>query len=109
MGVYHGKKGSGVSVEAHVAPGEVTTLGVTQTVEGRLKLIISEGQAIREPILMIGNTQTHIDFGVDPDTYMDAWFAEAPTHHCALSVGHNRSLFEKVACLLSLPAATLRF
>ena len=27
MGVYHGKRGSGVSVEAHVKPGPVTTLG----------------------------------------------------------------------------------
>lgn len=109
MGVYHGKKGSGVSVEANVAAGDVTTLGVTQTVEGRLKLIISEGRAVKEPILMIGNTQTHIDFGVDPDSYMDTWFVEAPTHHCALSVGHNRRLFEKVSCLLDIPAAVLTF
>lgn len=29
MGVYHGKRGSGVSVEAKVRPGAVTTLGVT--------------------------------------------------------------------------------
>ena len=34
MGVYHGKRGSGVSVEAKVRPGAVTTLGVTQTGDG---------------------------------------------------------------------------
>ena len=102
MGVYHGKRGSGVSVEANVVSGDVSTLGVTQTHDGKVKLIISEGVAKKHPILMIGNTQTHIDFGMPLDRYMDAWFAEAPTHHCALSVGHNASLFEKVAELMQL-------
>ena len=33
---------------------------------------------------------------------MDKWFALAPTHHCAMSVGHNAALFEKVAKLLGV-------
>lgn len=103
MGVYHGKKGSGVSVEAHVLEGDVTTLGVTQTFDGRLKFIISEGTAVKAPILMIGNTQTHVRFNLDPDDYMDQWFKEAPTHHCAMSVGHNASVLIKVAKLLDIP------
>ena len=103
MGVYHGKRGSGVSVEANVRAGAVTTLGVTQTRDGRLKCIVSEGTAKKLPILAIGNTQTHIDFGMDLDEYMDAWFAEAPTHHCALSVGHNAALLQKVAALMDVP------
>ena len=97
MGVYHGKKGSGISVEAKVRSGPVTTLGITQTVEGALRMIISEGEAIQAPILTIGNTQTHVRFPHHPDTYMDRWFAQAPTHHCAMSVGHNAALFRKVA------------
>jgi L-arabinose isomerase len=102
MGVYHGKRGSGVSVEANVLAGPVTTLGATQTVDGKMKLIISEGEAFKEQTLMIGNTQTHIRFTDSPAEYMDRWFAEAPTHHCALSVGHNAALFEKVADLLGI-------
>ena len=51
--------------------------------------------------------QTHIKFSHHPDEYMDRWFAEAPTHHCAMSVGHNASLFEKVAELLSVNKVTL--
>lgn len=105
MGIYHGKRGSGVSVEANVKSGPVTTLGVTQTNEGKMKMIISEAEAIKEQILMIGNTQTHIKFSTHPDDYMDRWFAEAPTHHCAMSVGHNASLFEKVADLLGVNKA----
>jgi len=27
---------------------------------------------------------------------------EAPTHHLAMSIGHNRSLFEKVAELMNI-------
>lgn len=102
MGVYHGKRGSGVSVEANVKPGDVTLLGVSQTIDGKLKIIISEGIAIKDQILMIGNTQTHVRFRTDPDTYMERWFIEAPIHHLAMSVGHNAALFAKVAQLLDI-------
>jgi L-arabinose isomerase len=102
MGVFHGKKGTGVSVEANVTAGDVTTLGITQTFDGKVKMIISEGEAIKAPILKIGNTQTHVKFKLHPDRYFDKWFAESPTHHCAMSVGHNSSQFEKVADLLDI-------
>lgn len=105
MGVYHGKRGSGVSVEAKVRPGAVTTLGITQTGDGRLKFNISEGEAIDAPILLNGNTSTHIRFAEKPAEYMDKWFVEAPTHHLALSVGHNAELFKKIAQLMDIPYA----
>lgn len=102
MGVYHGKKGSGVSVEANVVNGPVTMLGLTQVAGGKLRLFACEGTAVKHPILTIGNTQTHVDFGMDLDEFMDKWFACAPTHHCAMSVGHNAKLFEKAAELLGV-------
>ena len=102
MGVFHGKRGSGVSVEANVVSGPVTTLGLTQTGNGRLRLIASEGTAVKNPILAIGNTQTHVDFGMPLDDYMSEWFAQAPTHHCAMSVGHNAELFRKAAELMNI-------
>lgn len=105
MGVYHGKRGSGVSVEAKVRSGAVTTLGVTQTGDGRVKFNISEGEAIDAPILLNGNTSTHIRFRQKPAEYMDRWFQEAPTHHLALSVGHNAELFRKIAELMDIPYA----
>lgn len=107
MGVYHGKKGHGVSVEAKVQEGPVTLLGVTQTKDDGLKFIISEGEALNEPILLNGNTSTHVRFPVSPALYMDRWFREAPTHHLALSVGHNTSLFAKTAELLGIPCKIL--
>ena len=107
MGLYHGKQGTGVSVEAKVRAGPVTTLNVTQTANGRLKLISSEGTSTDGPTMKIGNTQTPIRFDRDPDEYMSQWFAEAPTHHCAMSVGTNARLFEKVGALLGLEHVTL--
>ena len=107
MGLYHGKQGSGVSVEAKVKPGPITTLNVTQTIGGKLKLIISEAKATDGPIMTIGNTQTPARFKYDPDTYMEKWFNEFPTHHCALSVGQNASVLEKVGQLLNISTVTL--
>ena len=107
MGVYHGKRGSGVSVEAKIFPGPVTTLGVTQTHDGRLKFIVSEGEAVNAPILLNGNTSTHIRFNEKPVEYMNKWFAEAPTHHLALTIGHNSDLFKKTADLLDIPCVII--
>ena len=39
LGLYHGKAGFGVSVEASVRKGPITILGLTQTHDGRLKLL----------------------------------------------------------------------
>ena len=107
MGIYHGKRGSGISVEAKVKSGDITNLGLTQTIDGKLKLIISEGVATNGKIMNIGNTQTPVRFAVDPDTYMEKWFKEAPTHHFAMSVGKNASLFIKVAKLLNVDYVVL--
>ncbi|MBA4493361.1 arabinose isomerase [Paenactinomyces guangxiensis] len=107
MGLYHGKQGTGISVEAKVKTGPVTTLNVTQTGQGKLKLIISQGESTDGEIMRIGNTQTPVKFPVHPDDYMSRWFAESPTHHCAMSIGHNASLFEKVAGVLNIESVTL--
>jgi len=108
MGVYHGKRSTGVSVEANIVAGDITTLWVTQTHNGKLKIIVTEGKAIKAPKLMIGNTQTQIDFGMHPDDYMDRLFAEAPAHHCAISVGHNSELFKKVVAILDIECVVIK-
>ena len=107
MGLFHGKQGSGVSVEAKVRRGPITTLNMTQTGEGRLKLISGEGESTDGPIMQIGNTQTPVRFERAPDEHLARWFAEAPTHHCAMAVGHNAGLFAKVGALLRIAHVTL--
>ena len=103
MGLYHGKWGTGVSVEAKVRQGPVTTLGVTQTRDGQLKMIANQGTSTAGEILRIGNTMTPVKFATNPSSLMNQWFASGPTPHFALSVGHNAGLFEKVASLLKWP------
>lgn len=107
LSVYHGKQGTGISVEAKVRTGDITNLACTQTIDGKLKFIITEAESTGGKIMTIGNTQTPVKFKKDPDSYMDEWFAEAPTHHFAMSVGHNASLFEKTAKLLNIRSVTL--
>lgn len=107
MGLYHGKQGTGVSVEAKVQTGPVTILNVTQTGDGNLKLIIGEGESIDGEIMQVGNTQTPIRFSKHPDDFMEHWFKEAPTHHCALAIGKNAKLFQKVGELLNIKHVTL--
>jgi L-arabinose isomerase len=103
LGLYHGKRGSGVSVEAKVVNGPVTTLGVSQTGDGKLKFIVSEAEATDDPIMAIGNTQTHVRLPVTPDLWYERWLKEAPIHHFAMSVGKNAGLFRKVADLTGIP------
>lgn len=102
LGLYHGKQGNGVSVEAKVRIGDITTLNLTQGFDGKLKFITSEAKSVDNQIMTIGNTQTHVKFNTDPDTYMTKWFGEYPTHHFAMSVGHNASQFDKVSELLGI-------
>ncbi|MCL4194892.1 MAG: hypothetical protein KJZ87_24345 [Thermoguttaceae bacterium] len=107
MGLYHGKWGTGVSVEATVRKGPVTMFNVTQDAAGRLRAITNHGEAIDAPILKIGNTMTHVRFAKGPTEFMNEWFALAPTHHGALSIGHNGSALAKVASLLHWPLASV--
>ncbi len=57
--------------------------------------------------MAIGNTQTPVKFKKDPDAYMDEWFAEAPTHHFAMSTGKNAAVFEKATYLMGVNSVTL--
>lgn len=102
LGVYHGKSGSGVSVEFSVKHGPITILTCTQTRDGRLKFMTAEGECIDGPIMRIGNTNSRLKFRLDPAQFVDAWCAEAPTHHCALGIGHVADTLRKFARLKGL-------
>jgi L-arabinose isomerase len=105
--LYHGKAGAGLSVEFNVRLGPVTILGVSQTVDGRLKLIAAEGESIPGSTFRIGNTNSRIRFAKAPAPFMDAWCAEGPTHHVALGTGHQLGRIRKVADLLGLELAVV--
>jgi L-arabinose isomerase len=102
LGLYHGKRGFGVSVEARVKLGPVTLLGMTQTADGNLKLVAAEGESISGATLNIGNTNSRIRFKHGMKNFVNAWSMEGPTHHCALGVGHIAPVLRHVASLLNI-------
>ncbi|MDX6600404.1 MAG: L-arabinose isomerase [Gaiellales bacterium] len=105
--LFHGKSGAGLSVEMKVRLGPVTILGLSQTADGKLKLLAAEGESIAGPTFRIGNTNSRIRFARGPAAFMDAWCAEGPTHHVALGVGHRAGDIRRVASLLDLELAVV--
>jgi L-arabinose isomerase len=107
LGLFHGKRGYGLSVEFNVKTGPVTILGLSQTADGRLKLLAAEGQSLSGPRLEIGNTNSRLRFALDPAQFMNRWSEEGPTHHCALGLGHQLGHIEKLARLMELELAVI--
>lgn len=102
LGVYHGKRGWGVSVEFDVRPGPVTLLGLGQDRDGSLAFVVSEGQVVGGPLLQIGNTTSRVDFGIDPGQWADNWSATGVGHHWSLSVGSRAADYQAAANLLGI-------
>ncbi|MGB7294374.1 MAG: L-fucose/L-arabinose isomerase family protein [Candidatus Aminicenantales bacterium] len=102
LGVFHGKPGKGLSVEMKVKNGPVTLLAIVSTREGKLKLLVAEGESVPGPILEIGNTNSRYKFPLGIKAFIDAWSKEGPAHHCAVGIGHIASKIRKLAALLGL-------
>lgn len=100
--VYHGKVGRGLSVEMSVKHGPVTLLSVVQTVDGRLELLVAEGESVPGPILEIGNTNSRYKFSIGARAFMNNWNQHGPAHHCAVGVGHIAHKVEKLGALLGM-------
>jgi L-arabinose isomerase len=104
---YHGKPGSGASVEFQIKEGPITMLGISSDYTGKFKFILGEGQSVRGPIPPTGNTNTRGFFEPDVKTFLKRWVAEGPTHHFALGVGHHAQTIGKVGDVLGLETAII--
>jgi len=100
--VYHGKVGRGLSVEMSVKQGPVTLLSVVQTVDGKLKFLVAEGESVAGPILEIGNTNSRYRFDIGARRFVNDWNVHGPAHHCAVGVGHIADRIEKLGNLLGM-------
>jgi L-arabinose isomerase len=105
LGVYHGKVGRGLSVEMSVRNGPVTLLSVVQTVGGKLKLLMAEGESTPGPILQIGNTNSRYRFPVGVRAFITDWNSHGPAHHCVIGVGHIADKIRKFGALLGIESA----
>jgi L-arabinose isomerase len=100
--VYHGKVGRGLSVEMSVKHGPVTLLSVVQTADGRLQLLMAQGESVAGPILEIGNTNSRYRFSPGARNFINQWNVHGPAHHCAVGVGHIASKLKKLGALLGM-------
>jgi len=105
---YHGKPGSGASVEFKLKEGPITILGITQTYDGKFKFVIGEGESEKGPIPPTGNTNTRGYFGSDCRDFIKRWVMEGPTHHYALGVGHRAETIKKIAAALDMECTVVK-
>ncbi len=55
---YHGKPGSGASVEFKIKEGPITMLSLSVAASGLFKFVLGEGESVQGPIPPTGNTNT---------------------------------------------------
>ncbi len=99
---YHGKPGSGASVEFKIQEGPITMLSIGVNAQGRFKFVLAQGESVHGPIPATGNTNTRGFFKPDIRTFLKRWVAEGPTHHFALGVGHRADDLSRIANTLGI-------
>lgn len=99
--VYHGKVGSGLSVEMSVKHGAVTLLSVVEN-KGEIFFLVAEGESVAGPILEIGNTNSRYRFDIGARKFVEEWNNAGPAHHCAVGLGHISAKVKKLAKLLNI-------
>ncbi|MCU0873263.1 MAG: hypothetical protein MUE50_13060 [Pirellulaceae bacterium] len=105
---YHGKPGSGASVEFRLKEGPLTMMSIGQRADGKFKFVVAEGLSERRPIPPTGNTNTHGRFGRNVRKFLCDWVQQGPTHHFALGLGHHAETLVQVAECLGIECAVVR-
>jgi L-arabinose isomerase len=99
--VYHGKPGKGLSIQMSVKQGPVTILSVCQNNE-EVYLLVAEGDSVPGPVLQIGNTNSRYRFPIGIKEFVNRWSSAAPSHHCAVGIGHVAAIIEKFGKLVGI-------
>ncbi len=99
---FHGKSGSGISVEFNIKSGPITLLSCSVAESGRLKMILGKGESIPGDIPQTGNTNTRCRFKCGAEEFVERWCAEGPTHHLALGTGDKTAEIELFCSIMGI-------
>ena len=99
---YHGKSGSGVSVEFSLKAGPVTLLSIGCTENGRFRFVAARGTSIKGRIPQTGNTNTRVRFDMPVTEFIAKWCRSGPTHHLALGTGDHIESIRHLAAMLDV-------
>lgn len=94
---FHGKSGSGISVEFKLRTGDISLLSCSVGSDGNLKLVSSAAKSVPGAIPQTGNTNTKCRFDAPVTEWIEKWCAAGPTHHLALGTGDHRKEIELFA------------
>jgi L-arabinose isomerase len=107
LGVYHGKRGRGISVEFSLKTGPITMLGLSSDIDGMFRFIASEAVSERGPVPLMGNSITRAKVKGGINQFMVDWTKAGNTHHLSLCVGHIAGAVSKLCS--ALPGISYRY
>ncbi len=108
LNVFHGKKGTGLSVDFSLKAGPITMLGLSSDADGHYSFSVAEGESQKGDKPQNGNTQTRGYFGPNVGEFVEQWSTSGINHHFSLSIGHNASVLKKLARTLNIPFKQVR-
>lgn len=108
LGLMHGKKGYGVSVEFSIKHGPMTMVGIGSDANGKFHLIVAEGESQEGWVPPIGNTLTRGYFGPDIGVFIEDWCRAGTCHHQSLAVGHCGDMVEKFGKMVGMETIRVR-
>ena len=108
LGLYHGKRGQGISVEFSIKSGPMTRLSIGSDAQGKFIFVVAEGELRKGAVPQIGNTLTRSHFGGGIGLFVEDWCRAGACHHMSLSIGHNGAMLAKLGKVMGIEVVRVR-
>ena len=105
---YHGKPGSGASVEFRLKEGPITMMSIGQTSRRQIQ-VRRRRRPVGTPAHSADRQHQHArPLRPNVRQFLCDWVKQGPTHHFALGIGHHADTLVKVADCLGIECAIVR-